>query len=84
MCLQKECDLGQNSILHAVKARPNVLTKKTLNATTSIQEEHEEHEPSKPLSQTMTDLQLGTREREQITESGMTLIFTGHCPLQGD
>lgn len=69
----KECDLGQKSILHAVKARRNVPTKEKLNATNShsiLEESTEEHEPSKPLSQTMTDLQLGTREREQITENG--------------
>lgn len=57
--------------MHAVKARRTLHTKANLNATNSILEESvEEHEPSKPLSQTMTDLQLGTREREQITENG--------------
>lgn len=75
--VKKECDLGQKSILHAVKSRRGVLTKETLNATNSILEESaEEHEPSKPLSQTMTDLQLGTRERKQITENGSNSPFT--------
>lgn len=73
---KKECDLGQRSILHAVKARRALLTKESLNATNSILEESaEEHEPSKPLSQTMTDLQLGTRERKQITKNGSKFIF---------
>lgn len=64
----KECDLGQKSILHAVKTRTRMPSVNQMNV--SIIEE-EEQEPTKPLSQTLIDLQLESQERENISEDGM-------------
>lgn len=60
----QECDLGQQSILHAVKARsrPTVKRPPNLEANPSIEEDNnelsEEHGASKPLSQTLNELRL--------------------------
>lgn len=64
--------MGQQSILHAVKARNKPMTKNALNSLPITEESQEEHEPSKPLSQTLTDLQLETTEREKMPEEGMS------------
>ncbi|KAJ9588135.1 hypothetical protein L9F63_018493 [Diploptera punctata] len=53
----EECDLGQQSILHAVKIRPSP-KKPGL-------ESH--NEGSKPLNETLIDLQLSDRERHSLT-----------------
>lgn len=53
----EECDLGQQSILHAVKARPS--PKKPGIESPS--------EGSKPLNETLIDLQLSDRERHNLT-----------------
>ncbi|CAD7083227.1 unnamed protein product [Hermetia illucens] len=63
----EECDLGQRSILHAVKARSRQtgLARKPLEL--DLPEEQLE-EPSKPLCETLVDLELQNEERENISE----------------
>ncbi|KAJ6632823.1 E3 ubiquitin-protein ligase parkin [Pseudolycoriella hygida] len=65
----EECDLGEKSILHAVKARPRKknLDKHDLERNV-IEEGIEESSSSKPLSQTLVDLQLENEERENISD----------------
>lgn len=54
-----------------MKARTKVISKRSLNVNaSSVIEEAEEHEPSKPLSQTLTDLQLEDVDRENMSENG--------------
>lgn len=65
----KECDLGQQSILHAVKARTRLPSTSKMR-TSIIEEALEEQEPAKPLSQTLVDLQLDPQERINISENG--------------
>ncbi|XP_055313254.1 E3 ubiquitin-protein ligase parkin [Sitodiplosis mosellana] len=67
----EECDLGQQSILHAVKARSQPISKRSLNVPTnsSIEEEpNEEHDATKPLSQTLTDLQFSDVTHDNRTD----------------
>lgn len=66
MNLLKECDLGQQSILHAVQSRPIQLRKRLYSTVT--EEEPIEEQPSKPLCETLVDLQLHNEERSNITE----------------
>lgn len=64
--------------MHAVKARSKPISKRLLNVNEEqnpsiIEDDYEfldEHEPSKPLAQTMTDLQLNNTERENLAENG--------------
>lgn len=67
--LQQECDLGQQSILHAVKARPRKLKhdKRDLEERV-IEESTDEGSSSKPFSQTLVDLQLENDDRENISD----------------
>lgn len=75
----QECDLGQQSVLHAVKARTRPITKRSLNVSMnpSIQEDSnesfEEHGASKPLSQTLTELRLDNTEK--LIDNGMFLCY---------
>ncbi|XP_063974598.1 E3 ubiquitin-protein ligase parkin isoform X1 [Diachasmimorpha longicaudata] len=68
----EECDLGQQSILHAVKTPPRRL-KSTLNKqriSESLTESSEVNESgSKPLNETLTDLPLDEGEKADIIES---------------
>ncbi|XP_046391849.1 E3 ubiquitin-protein ligase parkin isoform X1 [Ischnura elegans] len=61
----EECDLGQQSFLHAVKKKP---TKKKSDHRVSIVEEEESvsTESFKPLCETLMDLQLDDKERGDI------------------
>lgn len=55
----QECDLGQQSILHAVRARLQPISKSSLNISPNscIAEENEEIEStSKPLAKTLSNL----------------------------
>lgn len=65
----QDCDLGQKSILHAVNTRTR-LSRSINNASvcTSLAEENVE-EPSKPLCETLVDLQLNQEERKNIKEN---------------
>jgi parkin len=57
----QECDLGQQSVLHAVKSRPS--TKSAEVVSTS--------EGSRPLNETLIDLQLSDHERHSLkTDEG--------------
>lgn len=70
---KQECDLGQQSILHAVKARIQPVSKRSLNvpANASIEEDpNEEHDATKPLSQTLTALQFSDSARDTIADKG--------------
>lgn len=76
MFLSQECDLGQRSILHAVKSRHTESTqhqdKRSLNTDDVIEEEDEdgdEQNSSKPLSSTLVDLQLENLDRLNISET---------------
>jgi hypothetical protein len=61
----QECDLGDRSILHAVKRKFPKVT-----AAAGVPEEPSEEEGSKPLSETLLDLQLSHSERINVAESG--------------
>lgn len=83
-----ECDLGQQSIIHAVKARP--IPKKTASGKmmleNAISEEiYEEQLPnssqSKPFYETLADLQLTTVDEKGKT-STTPLITTASSPAR--
>ncbi|XP_065164408.1 E3 ubiquitin-protein ligase parkin isoform X2 [Atheta coriaria] len=59
-----ECDLGQQSILHAVKINKRI---KLPSQSTSLQEEVEEESGSKPLCETLSDLTFSTSEDDVET-----------------
>ncbi|XP_037819241.1 E3 ubiquitin-protein ligase parkin [Lucilia sericata] len=76
----EECDLGQQSILHAIQARP-VQQRKRLYSTVA-EEEPSEEQPSKPLCETLVDLQLLSEERSNIPEENRERSkahFYVHC-----
>ncbi|KAG8227641.1 hypothetical protein J437_LFUL008718 [Ladona fulva] len=61
----EECDLGEQSFLHAVKRKP--LKKKTDPRVSTVEEEvSQSAEGFKPLSETLMDLQLSEKERNEI------------------
>lgn len=65
--------MGQQSVLHAVKARSKPISKRSLNVPTSslIEEDpNEEHDASRPLAQTLTDLQFSDSPGDKTTEKG--------------
>lgn len=66
--------MGQQSILHAVRARNQPISKRSLNAPTDIsilEEQNEEY--SKTLSQTLTGLQFSDTTTEYNTDTGKEL-----------
>lgn len=66
--------MGQQSILHAVKARSQPISKRSLNVpiNASIEEEpNEEHDATKPLSQTLTDLQFSDSAHDNNADKGV-------------
>lgn len=65
--------MGQQSILHAVKVHRSSKTERNFNKKTSLDAPVEEDPATddiatKPLSQTLVDLQLEAGERENIAE----------------
>ncbi|XP_044727247.1 E3 ubiquitin-protein ligase parkin isoform X1 [Chrysoperla carnea] len=72
----EECDLGEKSILHAVKARPK-RNKKQLNTPSTLGEEVEET-GSKPLNETLIDLQLNSEERSHVNTDEERLRTKAH------
>ncbi|XP_058984067.1 E3 ubiquitin-protein ligase parkin isoform X2 [Musca domestica] len=79
----KECDLGQQSILHAIRTRP-VRERKRLQST--VAEEDPDEQPSKPLCETLVDLQLQSEERSNISEKDRERTkahFFVHCSQCG-
>lgn len=66
---QQECDLGEQSILHAVQARSRKPKpdKRDLEQNV-IEESTDESSSSKPFSQTLVDLQLENDDRENISD----------------
>lgn len=72
--LRKECDLGQQSILHAIRMRP-VQQRQRLQST--LAEEDAEEQPCKPLCETLVDLQLQSDERNNISEESNSPL--GYC-----
>lgn len=85
-CLFKECDLGQQSVLHAVRARSRLYDGiKTGKRLESVFDESAE-EPSlssKPFASTLVDLQLNQEERHNIMSCDIERSkahFFVHCP----
>ncbi|XP_055911271.1 E3 ubiquitin-protein ligase parkin [Eupeodes corollae] len=78
----EECDLGQQSILHAIKTRPrqSIIDKK--HTESILTEEELQEEASKPLCETLVDLQLQSDERVNISEENRERTrahFFVHC-----
>lgn len=68
---QQECDLGQQSILHAVKITPR---SKISQPTTSLIEEDDtnnDEQNQKPLCETLTDSMFSTDESLRSNTSGI-------------
>lgn len=55
----QQCDLGQQSVLHAIKSKKRVKLPSTSN---SLIEESEEEQGSKPLCETLKDLTFSSEE----------------------
>ncbi|XP_030242282.1 E3 ubiquitin-protein ligase parkin isoform X1 [Drosophila navojoa] len=75
----EQCDLGQQSVLHAIRLRPPVRERK---ASALMEEESSPEEPSKPLNETLLDLQLESEERLNITDEERARAkahFFVHC-----
>ncbi|EDW33193.1 GL24602 [Drosophila persimilis] len=66
-----QCDLGQQSTLHAIRMRPPTIQREKL-LSMSLEEEEPTGTPteeaSKPLNETLLDLQLENDERLNITD----------------
>lgn len=54
-------------MLHAIRLRPSARERK---ASALMEEESSPEEPSKPLNETLLDLQLESEERLNITDEG--------------
>jgi parkin len=72
----QECDLGQQSVLHAVKvtSRKTKLSDNLKKRLDDIYDEEDEVSPkhtSKPLSSTLIDLQLNDSDRKRIDQNHM-------------
>lgn len=65
----QECDLGQQSVLHAVKIKKR---NKLPSQNTSLIVEVEEEQGSKPLCETLTDLDFSTTESESSVQRSDT------------
>uniref|UniRef100_A0A1B0AKA2 E3 ubiquitin-protein ligase parkin n=1 Tax=Glossina pallidipes TaxID=7398 RepID=A0A1B0AKA2_GLOPL len=67
----EECDLGQQSILHAVqvRARPAKQRKKSMHSMVTEEEATSEEVPSKPLCETLLDVQFQNEEKVQGAEA---------------
>lgn len=70
----QECDLGQQSILHAVKVPPRrrkleLNTTETINELSSELQEDLNDSGSKPLNETLSDLSLNEIGDNEITSS---------------
>jgi parkin len=83
----QECDLGQQSVLHAVKARSRISNNstKTKKCLDSVFDESAEEAgmSSKPFSSTLVDLQLNEEERQNIQSDDIERSkahFFVHCP----
>lgn len=78
----EECDLGQRSILHAVRSRPTAVGKSRLNAPNSkndqiIEEEHEEdHDHSDPKNESTPKHSKSNDNIVNITEPSKPLAAT--------
>ncbi|KAH8327610.1 hypothetical protein KR074_002853 [Drosophila pseudoananassae] len=78
----EQCDLGQQSVLHAIRQRPPVRRQKIESATLEEEEPSPLEEPSKPLNETLLDLQLESEERLNITDEERVRAkahFFVHC-----
>lgn len=71
--ISQECDLGQQSILHAVKMPHKIFNKKN-NASNSIEETTEtsnlNDSGSKPMNETLKDLPLDESDRQNLFLEG--------------
>ena len=63
----QECDLGQQSVLHAVQTRPS--SKSRLESPS---------EGARPLNETLIDLQLNDQERRDLMTDEGYYCFWGH------
>ncbi|KAL7029840.1 hypothetical protein ACKWTF_006390 [Chironomus riparius] len=78
-----ECDLGTQSVLHAVKSRSRseIETKSKKCLETLFDDENVGDVPSKPLSSTLVDLQLkGEERRDSESNIKAKAHFFVHCP----
>lgn len=57
--------------MHAIQLRPPVRREKIQSATLEEEEPSLAEEPSKPLNETLLDLQLESEERLNITDEGI-------------
>lgn len=57
-------------MLHAIRLRPPAQRERERKASTLFEEEANAEEPSKPLNETLLDLQLESEERLNITDEG--------------
>lgn len=79
----QECDLGTQSVLHAVKtrSRPEIEAKSKRCLETLYDDENVGDVPSKPLSSTLVDLQLkGEERRDSESNIKAKAHFFVHCP----
>ncbi|XP_037934192.1 E3 ubiquitin-protein ligase parkin isoform X2 [Teleopsis dalmanni] len=77
----EECDLGQQSVLHAIRLRPQQ-QRQRMHSTVMEEESLSIEEPSKPLCETLVDLQLQSEERVNINEEDRERTkahFFVHC-----
>lgn len=70
----QECDLGQQSVLHAVRT-PQKRFKNQYNTSNSIEESTSETSDwndsgSKPMNETLTDLSLDASDQEHLSQEG--------------
>lgn len=72
--LSQECDLGQQSILHAVRT-PNKMLNKKKDTTSPIEESISEtsnldDSGSKPMNETLMDLSLDESDQQNLSLEG--------------
>lgn len=73
MCLtSQECDLGQQSILHAVRMPPHKILNKRKNTASPIEESTSETSTlndsgSKPMNETLMDLPLDESDLQNLS-----------------
>lgn len=68
----QECDLGQQSVLHAVRTPPHKILNERKNTASPIEESTSETSAlndsgSKPLNETLMDLSLDESDRQNLS-----------------
>lgn len=70
--MSQECDLGQQSVLHAVRTPPRKISNKRKNIASPIEESMSEtaalnDSGSKPMNETLMDLSLDESDRQDLS-----------------